>query len=445
MDPTQTARVPLSSSLEASKSTPEKKSDSVTRPPKINYSRPADHVNDEVGSQSEQNIKSATPQDIFFACSGIQSTPFKIQKPSSTNPPLDTKASQHVGSHPLDAKKSTENTTISPKKSPHSADDIGITTPKLAQNKMSVSGFTMDDTDAIDQYSAPQIIDCDLSSFEFKEKQSRDCLIGISDEAKALASTHKLTEPEVTAIRAYTKNYYLLINYQLRNLPDPNVNIYDAAALKKSGVNPDMADLIANLVNGLKKLPPAQLDGQTVRGHGRDANLPEEELEKYKEGSTISPSMCISTTSSLAQMVENSWWNKNPQAIIIHQVPNGNGRDIAVFSPYGHESEILFLPNTRFKVEYRKDNVTIGGGVGIDLNPQAIKDQYDEKTKKDWADKYNDPSGQKYKKTIISLRELPSDFKPEAPAKPSNSPPQEKPKPEKEKEKGRFKKSIKNF
>ena len=111
MDPTQTARVPLSSSLEASKSTPEKKSDSVTRPPKINYSRPADHVNNEVGSQSEQNIKSATPQDIFFACSGIQSTPFKIQKPSSTNPPLDTKASQHVGSHPLDAKKSTENKT----------------------------------------------------------------------------------------------------------------------------------------------------------------------------------------------------------------------------------------------------------------------------------------------------------------------------------------------
>ena len=200
----------------------------------------------------------------------------------------------------------------------------------------------MDDNDAINVYTAPKIIDYDLSSFEFQDKEANACLSGISDEAKALASTHQLTQKEVAAIRAYTQNYYLVINYQLRNLPDPNVNIYDAAALKKLGVNPDMADLIANLVNGLKKLPPAQLDGQIVRGHGRDANLPEEELEKFKEGSTISPSMFISTTNSLEQMVSTSWWNTNPQAIVIHQIPNGNGRDIAAFSSYQHESEILF-------------------------------------------------------------------------------------------------------
>ena len=443
MDPTKTSRIPLSSSLESSKNNPEKKSDSVTRPSKINYSPPADHVNNEVGSRSEKNIKSAAPQDMFFAFSGIQSTPFKIQKSSSTNPPVDTKAAQHVGGHQLDAKKSADNIPISSQKSPNSADNNGITTSKLTQNKISAPGFTMDDADAINQYNAPQIVDYDLSLFEFKEKESSACLIGISDEAKELASTHKLTEPEVAAIRAYTKNYYLMINYQLRNLPDPNVNIYDADALKKSGVNPDMADLIANLVNGLKKLPPAQLDGQIVRGHGRDANLPEEELEKFKEGRTISPSMFISTTNSLEQMVDNSWWNTNPQAIVIHQVPNGNGRDIAVFSPYQHESEILFLPNTRFKVEYRKDDVTIGGGVEIDINPQSIKDQYDEKTKKAWSDKYNDPSGQKYKKTIIALRELPPELKPETPAKPSNNPSQEIPKPKEEKK--RFKQSIKNF
>jgi hypothetical protein len=200
-----------------------------------------------------------------------------------------------------------------------------------------------------------------------------------------------------------------MINYQLRNLPDPNVNVYDAAALKKSGVNADMADLIANLVNGLKKLPPAQLEGEIIKGHGRDANLPKEELEKFKEGNTVSPSMFISTTNSLEQMVSSNWWNGNPQAMIIHQAPNGNGRDIAAFSPYEYESEILFLPNTKFKVEYRKDNVTIGGGVPMDINPPSIKAQYDEKTKQAWADKYNDPSGQKYKKTIIALRELPPD------------------------------------
>ena len=202
-----------------------------------------------------------------------------------------------------------------------------------------------------------------------------------------------------------------------------------------------MADLIANLVNGLKKLPPAQLEGEIVSGHGRDVNLPKDELEKYKEGQIISPSMFTSTTSTLEQMVSNQWWNTNPQAMIIHQVANGNGRDIAAFSPYEYESEILFLPNTKFKVEYRKDNVTIGGGVAIDINPQAIKDQYDEKTKKAWADKYNDPSGQKYKKTIIALRELPAE--PEIPAKTSINAPQKIS--QSTNEKKPFKHSIRNF
>ena len=448
MDPTKASLIPSSPSLEADNNALEKKSDDVIQPAKTKYSLPADHVNRELKFPLEKNIKSTAPKDIFFEFSGIQSTPFKIQKPSSGNPSVDTKTAHnvtdHSGGHQLNAtKKNADNTSLSSQKSSNLVDNNAAKPPQLDQNKISAPGFRMDDKDAINVYTAPKIIDYDLSSFEFQDKEANACLSGISDEAKALASTHQLTQKEVTAIRAYTQNYYLVINYQLRNLPDPNVNIYDAAALKKSGVNPDMADLIANLVNGLKKLPPAQLDGQIVRGHGRDANLPEEELEKFKEGSTISPSMFISTTNSLEQMVSTSWWNTNPQAIVIHQIPNGHGRDIAAFSSYQHESEILFLPNTKFKVEYRKDNVTIGGGVLMDINPPSIKDQYDEKTKKAWADKYNDPSGQKYKKTIISLRELPSESKPEAPTKPSNSPPQEIS--GVKKEKTRSKQSIKNF
>lgn len=422
MDPTKAQRIPLSSSLEASENIPEKKSGSEADSPKINYSPSADHVNNSIGAQAEKNIKSTNPQDIFFEFSGIQSTPFKIQKPSSDSPPLDTKATPHGGGHPLDAKKSSDNPPISVQKpSRWVTNGNGITPPKLAKDNTLASTFTMDDEDAITEYNEPNISEHDLSLFEFKEDESKAYLRGLSDNAKALAHTHKLNEHEVAAIRAYTKDYYLMINYQLRNLPDPNVNVYDAAALKKSGVNADMADLIANLVNGLKKLPPAQLEGEIIKGHGRDANLPKEELEKFKEGSTVSPSMFISTTNSLEQMVSSNWWNGNPQAMIIHQAPNGNGRDIAAFSPYEYESEILFLPNTKFKVEYRKDNVTIGGGVPMDINPPSIKGQYDEKTKQAWADKYNDPSGQKYKKTIIALRELPPDAKPEVPAKTSNN------------------------
>jgi hypothetical protein len=48
---------------------------------------------------------------------------------------------------------------------------------------------------------------------------------------------------------------------------------------------------------------------------------------------------------------------------VIHQRVNGNGRDIAAFSAFNKESEILFLPNTKFKVTYRNDTGKVGYGV----------------------------------------------------------------------------------
>ena len=47
-----------------------------------------------------------------------------------------------------------------------------------------------------------------------------------------LGSEFNLSEAEMVAITAYTHDCYKAINYQLRNLPDPTVNIYDAQALK---------------------------------------------------------------------------------------------------------------------------------------------------------------------------------------------------------------------
>ena len=79
MDPTKTSRIPLSSSLESSKNNPEKKSDSVTRPSKINYSPPADHVNNEVGSRSEKNIKSAAPRICFLHSQEFKAHPLKYK------------------------------------------------------------------------------------------------------------------------------------------------------------------------------------------------------------------------------------------------------------------------------------------------------------------------------------------------------------------------------
>ena len=441
MDPTKTSRIPTSSPSEVTENISEKKTDGASGPSKINYSHPANHVMHEIGEQSVKDINSPAPKDMFFEFSGIQSTPFKIQKPSSKSPPLADMASQQAGGHRIAINKTPGEAQNSDQNSPITASGNGSKTSKPIPSGAVASGFRMDDADVISEYDAPTIHEHDMSLFEFGEKESRECLKGLSDKGKALAKAHKLTEQEVTAIRAYTKTYYAIINYQMRNLPDPKVNVYDAAELKRSGVNPDMADLIANLVNGLKKLPPAQIEGDIVRGHGRDANLPKDELEKYKEGQIISPSMFTSTTSTLEQMVSNQWWNTNPQTMIIHQVANGNGRDIAAFSLFEYESEILFLPNTKFKVEYREDNVIIGAGVAMDINPQEIKDRYDEKTKKAWSDKYNDPSGQKYKKTIITLRELPAE--PEIPAQTSINPSQKIS--QSTDTKKSFKNSIKNF
>jgi hypothetical protein len=253
----------------------------------------------------------------------------------------------------------------------------------------------------INNYSAP-VTTFDIKNFQFHyDKYAKT----VTPQGRLLGSEFNLNEDEMVAISAYTQDCYKAINYQLRNLPDPTVNIYDPNALKASGVSEDLALLIANLVNGLKKLPPAHRDdgsGTPInRGIGRDVNLPAEELAKFQEGKIVSSSMLTSTTSALEQMVEGNWWSNNPHSLIIHQQLNGNGRDIAAFSMYPHESEIIFLPDTKFKVTYRKDDVATGGPVN--------RDGLRGKTEEEIRLAYNDPTGPKYLKTIITLTEIPSD------------------------------------
>ncbi|MEO0314944.1 MAG: hypothetical protein RI928_1400 [Pseudomonadota bacterium] len=252
----------------------------------------------------------------------------------------------------------------------------------------------------INNYSAP-VTTFDIKNFQFDyDKHAKT----VTPQGRLLGSEFNLNEDEMVAISAYTQDCYKAINYQLRNLPDPTVNIYDAKALKDSGVSEDLAFLIANLVNGLKKLPPAYRDtgsGAPInRGIGRDVNLPAEELAKFQEGKIVSSSMLTSTTSALEQMVEGQWWSNNPHSLIIHQQLNGNGRDIAAFSMYPHESEIIFLPDTKFKVTYRKDDTVMGGPVN--------RDSLRGKTEEEIRQAYNDPTGPTYQKTVITLTEMPS-------------------------------------
>jgi hypothetical protein len=197
-----------------------------------------------------------------------------------------------------------------------------------------------DDKKIHEIYPEPESVDLDLTNFIFNSKEYDEYHGEISAKGLALASAFNLTENEAAAIRAYTCDYYADINYQLRNLPDPDVDVGDSAAMKNSGVNPDMADLIANIVNGMKKLPHAQTDTNYIRGLGRDVNLPSEELAKYQEGAILSMSMFTSSTSTLQQMVDS-------------------GQDLSVvFDPsnvtYGRQVATLFAGDTNLNLELLK-------------------------------------------------------------------------------------------
>ena len=206
----------------------------------------------------------------------------------------------------------------------------------------------------------------------------------VPEKGKELGRTYDLNACEMAAIRCYSmekqKNEifpevnYRNINTALRSLNGNDVDFYNAGSLQSFGVDKHLSEIISDLANGLRKLPPAQSNGDIFRGIGRDVSLSPEVLSTYREGEIISDSGFTSTTSTLEQMVDSGWWQGNDQALVIHQRVNGNGRDIAAFSAFNKESEILFLPNTKFKITYRNDDGEVGDGVDWDtLKDKLIK------------------------------------------------------------------------
>ncbi len=196
------------------------------------------------------------------------------------------------------------------------------------------------------------------------------------EKGKELGRTYDLDACEIAAIRCYSmekqKNEifpevnYRNINTALRSLNGKDVDFYNSGSLQFFGVDKHLSKIISGLANDLRKLPPAQSNGDIFRGIGRDVSLSAEVLSAYRGGEIISDSGFTSTTSILEQMVDSGWWQGNDQALVIHQRVNGNGRDIAAFSAFNKESEILFFPNTKFKITYRNDDGEVGDGVKLD-------------------------------------------------------------------------------
>lgn len=170
-------------------------------------------------------------------------------------------------------------------------------------------------------------------------------------DARSLATACKLTRKEAAAIHAYTRDeYYRTMNAALRVVnKDGNVDTSSAAALKKAGITDDgLAELIAATVSGMKKLPPDQQNDKVFLALGRNDSVPEEFLEPYAQGASITMGPFYSSTVSMPTV--EGWWDGSDHFLSVLQNVNGNGRDISAFSEFPNEKEVLFMPGTRFMV-----------------------------------------------------------------------------------------------
>lgn len=211
----------------------------------------------------------------------------------------------------------------------------------------------------------------------FGLNEQNDLFEGLSPTAKLHAKDYGLVDIEAAAIRAYTQDgFYTHINHQFRTLDLEHINISDTSALKKAGVKTiDMAQLIAALISGLRKLPPAQTSETYFTSAGRNVSLPDDELALYKQDAKVTVSAFLSTTDSADEMITDNWWDNKKHALFIFQKVNGNGRDISMFSDFPTEKEILFLPFTKFKVIFRgKPTLTTPGvySSGEPTNPNFV-------------------------------------------------------------------------
>jgi hypothetical protein len=389
MDPTSKIRTSFESPIESNSTPPEKESSQTESPIKKLHSSAATHVQNQNESEATKNIKDQNISSNIFSYSGISTVFHEVRQSDSTPPATEDQLAQANSQIPATGVTQAK-ASIGPPKMLNSGNQAPSPSANLIKVDVKAPAHI---------YPKPSELK-DLSKFKFEFDDYKDSYFDVSVAGKKLGEKFNLTKFEIGAIRAYTGDSYLFINWQMRNLPDPLVDLYDAKALEKSGVRKDMAELIANLTNGLKKLPSSQSSSTRFKGLGRDANLPADELAKYKKGARVSTPMFTSTTNTLEQMGHDFWWNGSPHAIVIHQAFKGNGRDIGPFSVLPDEAEILFLPNTKFLVTHVNNNVIFGEGVSKHakyMDDKARSDAYKQGDKK-------------LIKTVISLQELPPEI-----------------------------------
>ena len=132
------------------------------------------------------------------------------------------------------------------------------------------------------------------------------------------AEQYHLTDEELVAIYSYTVDLYRPLN----------------KALREGGEKAKLvAPFVTTLESGLAKLPAAP--GEFVRS----TELPTKVRETYKEGAVVSDPAFMS-----------AGMNLNTSAADQIKVTSKTGRLVVAFSSRAEEGEIVFPPNTKFKV-----------------------------------------------------------------------------------------------
>ena len=319
MDKIGKIRAAIFGTTERKENLPEK---SAKNPLNSHSVKSSSHINEAVDAGLQVNVKSTDPASTRLR-SGLPVETGAITSTSKakTSAPLATSPSSHQGG-------STSATT------PNTPTNSSASTPSGSPKK-----FTP---------TKPVIFSKDVQDVLYDK---------LRPEAKSLSNQYSLTKTEAAAIYAYTRNeYYRDMNAALRVVnKDGNVDASSAAALKNAGITDDgLAEMIAATVSGMKKLPPDQTDTSVFLALGRNDSVPEEFLEPYAQGASVTMGPFYSSTVSMPTV--EGWWDGSDHFLSVLQNVNGNGRDISAFSEFPNEKEVLFMPGTRFIVLGRTEH-----------------------------------------------------------------------------------------
>ena len=214
MDPTSKIRTSSEPALDSSPTLPEEES-SQTQNPLKDYRSSADvHVQDQNEGSSTKNIKDKNISNHIFTSSDIPTDFHEVRQIDSTQPATEDRLAQASSQTPAIGVTKGK-ASIGPPQISNSGNQPPSASANLTKVKVQAS---------VGAYPAPTDIK-NLSSFEFNIENYKDNYFNVSNAGKNLGKKFNLTPFEVGAIRAYTGDSYLYINWQMRNLPDPSVDL----------------------------------------------------------------------------------------------------------------------------------------------------------------------------------------------------------------------------